>query len=388
MQQTIDRFTAKNELLTYDPYDIWKTPLGLLAKRVFNSNKSFGLIPAGALTLFDNFLNNRLRLFYAPQEYPIVRALAALSLLNVFQKSHEQRHLSFARTHLEWLASHPSSGYNGYGWGLGFTHAVSSEIIYDSNTPFSTITPYPLEAFIQYAQVSGDTQFDDVIRGVYVFLEKDLVVMKETENYLVTSYGPIHDRIVTNAVSYSMYSYALLLPYVHPREREDVIHKIKRLYAYIQYHQRPDGSWLYSPEGNSFIDCFHSCIIIKNLLKTNSLIGLDSCNDVISAGYDYLIKNHLNTREFLFKRFSKRNKPSIIKFDLYDNAEMLNLSILIRDDQLVKKLSHSINQHFCRGTDIDSQIDIFNVRRNRNMLRWAVMPYLYASSLMLIGEQI
>jgi hypothetical protein len=88
----------------------------------------------------------------------------------------------------------------------------------------------------------------------------------------------------------------------------------------------------------------------------------------------------LDTRHFLFKRFSVKNKPSIVKFDLYDNAEMLNLALLLGDRCVADKLIASIDRNFRAGTDIYSQIDLFGVRRSRNTLRWAVMPYLYALS--------
>ncbi len=84
----------------------------------------------------------------------------------------------------------------------------------------------------------------------------------------------------------------------------------------------------------------------------------------------------------LFKRFSKSNKPSIVKFDLYDNAEMLNLAILMGDGSMVGELRKAIEKNFCVGEDIYSQIDIMGKKRNKNMLRWAVMPYLYALSLL------
>jgi hypothetical protein len=50
------------------------------------------------------------------------------------------------------------------------------------------------------------------------------------------------------------------------------------------------------------------------------------------------------------------------------------------DKDLVRMLSSSIQRSFCDGQDIYSQIDFLGMRRNKNMLRWAVMPYLYALS--------
>ncbi|NVL90274.1 MAG: hypothetical protein HWN69_04655 [Desulfobacterales bacterium] len=386
MQRIIEHFCARDDLSTYDPYDIWKTKPGLYVKDLFNHNRYIGLFPAAVLALFDTFLNNRFRLFYSRQEYPIVRAIAALSLLNLYCKSREQRHLDFAKKHLQWLADHSCNGYNGYCWGLGFDYPVTSKVRYDRNTPFSTVTPYALEAFVQYSQIMRDKEYNNVIKGIYNFLENDIQVMEQSDDHLALSYGPMRDRIAINAVSYAMYSYALLLPYIPLKEREHVTNKIRKLYTYIRKNQSSDGSWLYSPEGHSFTDCFHSCFVMKNLLKTNSLMQLNRCPKVIAKGYTYVKKRLLDERYWLFKRFSLSNKPGITKFDLYDNAEMLNLAILLKDTSLIGRLVDSIRRHFCDGLDVYSQIDALGFRRNKNTLRWAVMPYLYALSKLLLSD--
>jgi hypothetical protein len=177
-----------------------------------------------------------------------------------------------------------------------------------------------------------------------------------------------------------MYAHSLLLPYVPRHRLSDIQTKIKKLYNYVRRHQRPDGSWLYSPYGRSFIDCFHSCIVVKNIVKTHSLVGLPDASNTVSAGYEYIKRAFLNERSFLFTRFSLKNKPGLVKFDLYDNAEVLNLSVLLGDMTLAIPLVESIVTHFCRDSNVYSQIDYLGIRRKKNTLRWAVMPFLYAAS--------
>ena len=48
------------------------------------------------------------------------------------------------------------------------------------------------------------------------------------------------------------------------------------------------------------------------------------------------------------------------------------------DDETVRRLSSSIIISFFDGDDIYSQIDLFGVNRNKNTLRWAVMPLVFA----------
>src|SRR6266568_2132984 len=60
----IEHFCVRNDLSTYDPYDIWKTSLGFQIKNLYNHRPRFGLIPAAVLALFDDLVNNNWRLFY------------------------------------------------------------------------------------------------------------------------------------------------------------------------------------------------------------------------------------------------------------------------------------------------------------------------------------
>lgn len=373
-------FCVRETAVTYDPYDIWKTAIGVRVKRLFNHRRSVGLLPAAMLTVFDTVFNNSLRLGYSPQEYPIVRALAALSLMNLYRKTSAPDLLDAASQHLNWLADHTCNGYSGPCWGLNFEYPVNRTVEYSSNTPLSTMTPYVLEAFVRYTEVSGDRRFVDLIRGIFRFLEVDLCVMQETDSSLATSYATLRDRIVVNAVSYTMWSYAMLLPYLTEEQRCRASVKVKKLYVYVSNTQNADGSWFYSPEGASFIDCFHSCIVMKNIVKAASLVKLAGWEAVVARGYEYVLRYMFDEKEKLFRRFAISNKPGIVKFDLYDNAEMLSLAILCHDRGLIERLRVSIAEHFVVGHQVYSQIDVFGVRRNRDTLRWAVMPLMYALS--------
>jgi hypothetical protein len=53
---------------------------------------------------------------------------------------------------------------------------------------------------------------------------------------------------------------------------------------------------------------------------------------------------------------------------------------MMDDTKRVKDLTTAINYYFIEGKNIYSVIDYLGVKRNKNMLRWAVMPYLYALS--------
>jgi rhamnogalacturonyl hydrolase YesR len=376
------KICLSSDLSTYDPYDIWKTAVGSKVKALYNRNKSLALLPAGLLTILDLYLNNRTRYFYKKQEFPVVRAIAANTLLNIYQKSGNTECLDAAKEHLSWLIENPSRGYSGFCWGANMKW-VSNNALYDINTPFITNTPYALEAFVSFQRITNSNDYNDIITSIFDFIDKDLYKHIDTAEMLCLSYSPLREaRPVTNANSYALYALSILSTFV-PEKAEKIRQDILRLFNFICAHQNKDGSWWYYADqsAHNFIDCFHSCFILKNLLKASKLCPMPSNFErVISEGYSFL-KNNLFDRQYsLFKRFATVTKINVIRFDLYDNAEMLNLAHLLGDQALYDLLNDTIKKNFITKNTIYSAIDFLNIKRNQNMLRWAVMPYLFAAS--------
>ncbi|MGD8556731.1 MAG: hypothetical protein PVJ14_05220, partial [Chromatiales bacterium] len=100
-EELIQSYTWTTSLETDDPYDVWKTALGFKVKHLYNNNQLLGLLPAAGLTVFDTYVNNSARMFYQKQEYPIVRALAAQTLLNLYQNQPSETTLGWVKCHLD-----------------------------------------------------------------------------------------------------------------------------------------------------------------------------------------------------------------------------------------------------------------------------------------------
>jgi len=380
MEQLFKEICLKYDLTTFDPYDIWKTKTGIRVKNLFNTSRLLGAFPGLFLTLYDLFINNNMRLGYNKQEYPIVRALAAQTLLHEYKNESNKELLLAVKNHLDWLKNNISEGYSGACWGIGFRWSAFKNVIYDANTPHATHTPYALEAFHIYTMTTGDQQYVDIIKSCYQFYEKDLCVLYDDDEMMAVSYGPVKDKIVNNVASYAMYAYSIFLNYF-PDKRDYILKKIKKLFRFVYTNQHDDGSWYYShPENESFIDCFHSCFIVKNLLKTRHLLTDDEIDNVIEKGYRYIVEEFFNEKHGLYNRFTVSNKLTLTKFDLYDNAEALNIMKMMGDKDRAENLEVAIRHYFFSGEDIYSDIDFLGNRRNKNTLRWAVMPYLYALS--------
>ncbi|MEO7282515.1 hypothetical protein, partial [Gelidibacter sp.] len=289
-------------------------------------------------------------------------------------------YLNLARKHITWLIENRTQGYKNYCWGINIKLPIGKNLIYPKDTPFTTNTPYVLEALIKYYKISNDHAVLKVILSVYAFFEEDIKIMLETNEELATSYGPINDRIIVNAVSYTMYSYAMLLAFF-PAKEEYIKGKIYKMYNFIRNNQKNDGSWLYGPlDKGSFIDCFHSCFVLKNLIKTMAYVPLPDGNKVVKNGYSYVKTAFYDSDKELCRRFSIKNKPSLVKWDLYDNAEMINLALIMKDYEFAKLINQSVMNNFIKDEDIYSQINFMGKLTNKNTLRWAVMPYLYAES--------
>jgi hypothetical protein len=383
MREIIEYFCLRDDLRSSDPYDIWKTGIGVKVKDWFNRSKLLAGGPALLMTLYDHFINNKFRIGYQKQEYPIVRALAAQTLLNLYLDSKNDEYLRFAQIHLDWLVNNSSKGYSGHCWGLGFRWAVYKGVIYEANTPHSTHTPYALEAFDLYTRITKDCRYEDVIKSCFEFYENDLQILCENKESMAISYGPFKDRPVNNAVSYTLFAYSVFLNYF-PEKEEYLKIKISKFYRFLVNNQMENGAWYYAPlETNSFIDCFHSCIIIKNLYKAQQrLKNLENSEIIIQKGYQYIISAFYDEKKRLFKRFSKANKLSVINFDLYDNAEVLALSKLMGDLSTSKNLEKRIAEIFVKNKkEIFSSINIVGGLINKNTLRWAVMPYLFSLSI-------
>jgi len=380
LQSLILNFINRYNLSTYDPYDIWNTSISIKIKKIFYTNKILGY-PLVVIYILLDFLGIT-KILYKKREYPIVRALAAQSAINLFLFTKNQKYLEIAKQHLIYLKNNYSKGYSGYCWGLNQPW-MSKNGFYPENTPHVTHTPYPLEAFIKYRKITNSKEFDDIIKSVFYFLEKDIPIMYEDDNQLAVGYSPYPEKyIVINANSYVMYMYALLLDF-YPNKKEYIIEKINKIHNFIVNNQEDDGSWWYYKKGakGNFIDCFHTCFILKNIYKTAQIVNLKNWKHIIEKGYKYILDNFLDKNTFLVKRFSKTDKFNIVKWDLYDNAEFLNLSILLDRMNIAEKNLQAILRTFVKDeTTVYSQIWMGGIKRYKNTLRWAVMPFIYALS--------
>lgn len=368
------------ELKTHDPYDLWKTIPGLLLKKMYYKYGKVTIPLVVPFFLADIYAPRVIRAFIKPQEYPTVRAFAVLISLKLFELTEDKKYIDLASDSVKWLMDNTSQGYHGACWGLNMPWMTKGGY-YPPSTPFITHTPYCVEALLKYHDITNDKQSLDVALSSLDFLENDIKVLFKDPGMQAVSYGPFNEKgIVINANSYAMMLYGAFAGRL-PEKKDILIEKSHQIYNFIRANQNTDGSWFYyaDQKRGNFIDCFHSCFVIKNLIKYGHFADID-VSTVTSKALNYILNNFIDSKYFLARRFTHSANPSMVKFDLYDQAELLNVFCLTGDEKNAKKLHNSIMKYFYipSKNNFGYQIDCLGILNRMSYLRWAVMPAIYA----------
>ena len=351
-----------------DPYDIWATPyLGRLKSKWTQGHrlKAFIVPIVGLAEVF----------------FPSVLRVLLRTPKHEFQHVEAMLFLSGLVSEKIVLDKFRKSQVGNCAWGLPFAW-YSKNGTYSANTPYVTNTPYVMQALLC---MKGDAAIEHEAKSIFhqtwQFLDS-LQVMYEEGDELALSYAPVDEpRPVVNANSYAAVAYAL-----HAVNGLDVVKsqaqdRAVRLVNWILSQQQNDGSWYYYADENpgNFIDCFHSCFVIKNLIKIKKLIPELSVriDPSIHSGWSFLQKNFFDEKYGLCRRFTNRDIKDPFRWDLYDQAEYLGLMVDfgLHDDANIF-LDH-IESVFKKGDSWYCRIDIFGRRWGKNFMRWGIVPFLY-----------
>jgi len=353
------------------------TPSGVFAKKHFYQGRVIGKLFSITLGLADWLFPGLSRtLFRAqPRNYPITVAQWILS----------RQELHDADSLLDELMACSSARREQFGssWGLGFPW-MSKNGLYDEDMPFVTHTPYALEALIRIyrecenrdvkeralAYFSASRQFLDGLKCMY-----------EDENAMALSYAPIDEpRIVVNANSYACFSYALHAAYSDSYKEEANL-RCEKLLNWVLAQQEENGSWYYyaDKEAGNFIDGFHSCFVLKNLLKTLDLRPelISRIEPAVARGMAYLRREFVDSKSGLLRRFTCRDIKDPFVWDLYDQAEYVGLLVQLGELDEAGLFLSLIQKHFYRNGHWYCRKDFFGRRWGKDFLRWGIMPLFH-----------
>ncbi len=363
-----------------DPYDLWSSPLGVKIRDSYYRNKISGKLAAVFLGVVDWILPeiSRSILGTVKRTYPIVIGHEILRMnycgeLNATQAVHA---IEVGNSVLS-----KRLGESECSWGLGFPW-MSKNGLYGPDIPFVTHTPYMMEALLVLEKVPVvHDKAMEMFHGTWGFLET-LKVMYEDGESLALSYAPIDEpRMVVNANAYAAFAYALHA--VHGKEGncEVAKAKVERIVRWVIAQQGKNGSWFYYADNDpgNFIDCFHSCFVVKNLLKVSRLLpGFSGLiKPVTDKGWAY-IKNELYDNDSgLCRRFTVRAQRDPFKLDLYDQAEYLGLLVDYGLFDEASEFAEWVEKKFRKGEHWYCRIDIFGRRWGKDFLRWGIVPFWY-----------
>lgn len=365
---------------TFDPYDLWSTPLAVNIRRLYYEGKLLGKLYAVLLSIADwlapSLLRNYLRM--EPKPYAILTAHECLRSKIVCDKMFFSGYLEELRC----VAVDPSD-IDHLAWGLGFPW-MSKNGLYGPEIPFITHTPYAMEALLEIStglKAHEHAVAMNMFHGTWFFL-KTLKVMHEDKNCIAFSYAPIVEpHIIINANSYAALAYAL-----HAIHGKDDIRQFARSLAirvlrWVVSQQNPDGSWFYTADRGPWdmIDGFHSCFVVKNLLKVRQLLPETThlVDDAISHGWLFIRNSIFDSHEGLCRRYVIRPRRDPFKWELYDQAEYLGLLVdfgLLEEAQVFARV---VEQRFRKGEYWYCRIDFLGRRWGRDFMRWGIAPFQY-----------
>ena len=362
--------------VAFDPYDPWMTRIGVRTKRAFYQGRLAGKCLAITLALGDWLLPTFSRKLGGsrPRSYPITTAQWILC----------QQHIADPEAALQALLA--STGHRRYGtaWGLGFPW-MSKNGLYDPELPFVTHTPYAMEALLhlgRYPEVAA--RAGAAFRDSWQFLDA-LKIMYRDDDSLALSYAPVDEpRIVINANAYACYAYCL--HYHQGHQRELAGDRALQLARWLVSQQQADGSWRYyaDDQPGNFIDGFHSCFVLKNLIKAGRLHPAIAahCRDAIDRGEAFVDRALLDRRHGLLRRFTERDIKDPFVWDLYDQAEYLGLLLARGRLDEARAFRDHVAGIFCRRDQWYCRKDFLGRLWGKNFYRWGIMPFWYHASLL------
>lgn len=316
--------------LSQDQYDFWAWSLGRRAKRLYYAGAFAGKVAVAPLVLLDTLLPSSRRLFRRPARFPIADAHWTMGFYSLAEATHDDGWRMRGDAFLAFLLAERCPGIEEYCWGYPFDWETCFGT-FKAGTPLITTIPYVYDAFEMAYRAGCNSAYLDVMESVGRFGFASLPDTETRHGARASAYTPADARRVVNASAYRSW----LLANAGVRfGREEWIEKALSYAAFVLDVQRGDGSWLYAVDGkDAFIDNFHTCLVIKNLVKTARKLPdrPESRNLLLAAskGYEFYKRRLLDDGGQPVP-FAKTQRLSLVRRELYDYAEGINLATLMK----------------------------------------------------------
>ena len=384
---TFSKWLKSTNYLSYDQYDFWSTSYGKWAKKIYYKNHKLGIPLVIPIFLLDTFFPSSRKLFVKPKRFPIADAHLLMGFLNLFKYYNKQEYLDKAKDLYEDLLKQSISGYSGLCWGYPFDWETNRGL-WEKGLPLITSTPYVFEAFLMFYDLTKEQKYLDSAYSIVEFAYNDINETKINDEVSASSYSPIDHSFVNNASAYNGYLH--IEAYKRFGDNK-YLEKGKRFLNFLLHTQQQDGSWLYAINNpqDEFIDNFHTCFVLKNLAKANRILNDKNITEAIIKGFQFY-KNNLFYDEKTPKPYAYLKRLNLVKVDLYDYAEGINLGIVLKNI-IPGALNKSIllakevlkNYSTPKGYFI-TKINLIGQKNKVPYLRWAQAQLFYALSKLLL----
>lgn len=359
---------------SYDFQTFYASDLGRSAKALYYRRPLLGTLAVSPMIFSEAFVPAARRIFWKRQRFPIADAHYAMGFTFLAQLLEQEQFYKRALHFLEILKLTRCPGYTNYCWGYPFNWETIRGTI-KQGTPLITTVPYVYEAFKQVWEIDKHDEWFRIMNSIALHALEDYKDFETSPSASTCSYTPDPERSVkvVNANAYR----AFLLTSAAVDFSEDKFWKAaERNLNFVIEAQNPDGSWYYAQDGTrSFTDHFHTCFVLKALVKIEGLTGHRGCTEAIERGVAYYVED-LFDQGGSPKPFSRRPRMTVYRRELYDYAECVNLAVLLqgRFPKLDSLLSVVLDEIINSWQKLDGS---FRSRRlllgwdNTPMHRWA-----------------
>lgn len=331
VQESTDRFCHwldEKGYHSFDPYDLWGTRFGLWARSVYYKRGKLGIPLILPIVAAEMICPSVRRLFVKKKRYATADAQIALAYANLHEVDKNGGWLDKAVAITKEILEYSIPGYSGLCWGYPFDWQ-NNKAMWPKNTPYITCTPYCYEVFVKLHELTKDDLYLEHAKSVAKFVSKDLKETPYSDNATAGSYSPLDNSMVVNASAYR--AFVLIdagIRFSNDSYKQSGLRNLR----FVQQSQNEDGSWLYGLDtpADRFIDHFHTCFNLKNLLKIEKIYPSDTLRKTIDSGFSWHRAN-LYQEDGRPRSFAKEPRFQTAKLEMYNYAESITLGTLAKD---------------------------------------------------------
>jgi hypothetical protein len=355
--------------VSYDHQSFFASHLGRSAKALYYRNRALGTLAVAPMIFCEAFLPSARRLFWKPQRFPIADAHYAMGFALLARTYGDDKYYRRAVHFLDVLEETRCPNYDDYCWGYPFSWETRYGT-FKKGTPLITTLPYVYEAFSAVYAIDANPKWLRIMQSIanHGFLAyRDMETGPEAAScgYTPAANDPCG---VVNASAYRAF---LLTKAGIELSEPRYLEVAKRNLNFVLSSQNENGSWYYAIDGiRDFIDHFHTCFVLKALIKIDQLTGGRQNRNAIERGVGYFVKNLVDANGLPLP-FSKRPRLTVYKRELYDYAECINLATLLlgQFDDLDRILSVVVGDVFARW-----QMPNGSFRARELLIGWDSVP--------------